>query len=119
VIWFAFQTCIGGGHVAGATDPTASQRTKSPPTVLFQWQGITNMESLSKDKKVQELFQSVVDATNAGLARFERVKRFRILPMMLSIDGGHLTPTMKVKRRAVAEEFALMIDAMYAKARGE
>jgi len=58
-------------------------------------------------------FQKAVDGVNAQLARFEQIRRFRVLPEPLSIEGGHLTPTLKVKRRVVEERFAALIDAMY------
>ena len=62
---------------------------------------------------VREAFQEVVDGVNEGLARYEQIKEFRLLPVTLSIEGGHLTPTMKVKRRVVAERFAEIIDDIY------
>lgn len=56
---------------------------------------------------------AVVDATNSGLARYEQVKAFAVLPQMLSIEGGHLTPTLKVKRRVVEKEHADLVDGLY------
>jgi long-chain acyl-CoA synthetase len=64
-------------------------------------------------EEVREAFQEVVDGVNEGLARYEQIKEFRLLPVTLSIEGGHLTPTMKVKRRVVAERFAEIIDDIY------
>jgi long-chain acyl-CoA synthetase len=58
--------------------------------------------------------QSAIDRVNEELARVETIKKFTILPKPFSIDGGELTPTMKVKRKVVAEKYAREIDAMYA-----
>jgi len=69
---------------------------------------------LIEQPEVHELFGGIVDSANAGLARYEQIKRFRLLPAALSIDGGHLTPTLKVKRRVIEGEFAHLIDDMYA-----
>jgi long-chain acyl-CoA synthetase len=57
--------------------------------------------------------QRAVDATNVDLARVEQVKKFRILPRPLGVDTGELTPTLKVKRRVVAEKFEAQIEEMY------
>lgn len=54
-----------------------------------------------------------VERVNAGLARFETVKRFLILPGEFTIDGGELTPTLKLKRRVVARKYAAEIDRLY------
>jgi long-chain acyl-CoA synthetase len=58
--------------------------------------------------------QRAVDAANVDLARVEQVKKFRILPRPFGVDTGELTPTLKVKRRVVAEKFGHEIEAMYA-----
>ena len=58
--------------------------------------------------------QSTIDSVNTRYARVEQVKKFAILPRPLSIDGGELTPTMKVKRSKVSEHFAELIDGLYA-----
>lgn len=58
--------------------------------------------------------QATVDEVNARFARVEQVKRFALLPRPLSIEGGELTPTLKVKRTKVSEHFADVIDALYA-----
>ncbi len=65
-------------------------------------------------KEVAALFAGAVEATNAHLARFEQIKHFRVLPRPLTVGGGHLTPTMKVKRNVVEKEFADLIAEMYA-----
>ena len=59
-------------------------------------------------------FAQAVEGVNEKLARFEQVKEFRVLPEPLTVEGGALTPTLKVKRRVVAEEYAELIEAMYA-----
>jgi len=58
-------------------------------------------------------FARAVEAVNAKLARFEQIKQFRVLPEPLTVEGGALTPTMKVKRRAVTEAYANLIQEMY------
>jgi len=60
--------------------------------------------------------QTQLDGINATLARVQTIKKFVILPEELSIEGGELTPTMKLKRRIVNEKYAAEIESMYADA---
>jgi long-chain acyl-CoA synthetase len=62
---------------------------------------------------VDVLYQEVVDGINRQLARYEQIRQFRVLPVNLSIEGGHLTPTMKVKRRVIEQQFAELIEEIY------
>jgi len=62
---------------------------------------------------VLALFQEAVDAVNATLAHFETIKRFALLPSEFTIDGGEVTPTMKVKRRVVEERWRAAIEKLY------
>jgi long-chain acyl-CoA synthetase len=64
--------------------------------------------------QVQERVQKIVDNVNAGLSRFEQIKRFAILPRDFSAEEGEVTPTLKLKRRVCAEHFANEIEALYA-----
>jgi long-chain acyl-CoA synthetase len=63
--------------------------------------------------EVLQLFGSVVDGVNAGVARFESIKKFRLLREPFGIATGELTPTLKVKRRVVAQKMAGLLDEMY------
>ena len=55
-----------------------------------------------------------VDEMNAGLNRWETVKKWRLLDHDLTVDSGELTPSMKVKRNVVESNYAELIDEMYA-----
>jgi len=80
-----------------------------------QAQGLpTEMEKLVKEPKVRELIQAELDKVNSHYARVEQVKRFAILPHDFTQEGGELTPTLKVKRQAIAEKYAKLIDEIYA-----
>jgi long-chain acyl-CoA synthetase len=57
--------------------------------------------------------QRQVDVVNERLARVEQVKKFTILARPFAIDTGELTPTLKIKRKAVNQNFAAEIEAMY------
>jgi len=63
---------------------------------------------------VTALFEDVINGANASLARYEQIKKIHVLPIALSIEGGQLTPTLKVKRRVVEQQFADLVDGLYA-----
>ncbi|WP_394822855.1 AMP-dependent synthetase/ligase [Pendulispora albinea] len=68
---------------------------------------------LHQAPEVVAAVQQAVDETNEQLARVETIKKFAILPRPLSMEKGELTPTLKVKRRVVNENFSQEIEAMY------
>jgi long-subunit acyl-CoA synthetase (AMP-forming) len=55
-----------------------------------------------------------VEEMNLGLARFESVRKIALLPRELSIEGGELTPTLKLKRRVIHEKYRAEIESLYA-----
>jgi long-chain acyl-CoA synthetase len=65
------------------------------------------------DPDVLAHYQAIVDEINTSLAQFERIKRFVLIDAELTIAGGMLTPTMKVKRRVIEERFAAQIEGLY------
>jgi long-chain acyl-CoA synthetase len=71
------------------------------------------IDVLSRHEDVVALVQGILDAVNANYAQVEQVKRFAILEHDLSIEGGELTPTLKVKRAVVDERYAEVIDSLY------
>jgi long-subunit acyl-CoA synthetase (AMP-forming) len=85
-----------------------------------QWaakQGIedTSLEALAVDEKVGAAVQEGVDAANEHLARVEQIKKFTIVPGDWLPGGDELTPTMKLKRKPIAEKYDDAIEAMYRK----
>jgi long-chain acyl-CoA synthetase len=77
-------------------------------------QGIDgDVATLAHDERVRALIQEVVDDANRERSRFEQVKRFVILPRDFTMEHGEVTPTLKLRRRAVSEHFADELDALY------
>ncbi len=70
--------------------------------------------TLHQSSEVNDLVQTGVDTANERFARVEQVKRFTILPRNFTVDDKELTPTLKVKRRIVHENWSDSIEAMYA-----
>jgi long-subunit acyl-CoA synthetase (AMP-forming) len=73
-----------------------------------------SVADLASDDRVRAAVQEAVDAANAKLARVEQVKKFTILPDEWAPGGDELTPTMKLKRKPIAEKYAAEIEALYA-----
>ncbi len=66
--------------------------------------------------RFRAFLEAQVEAVNGTLARYESVRRFAVLPAQLTVEGGELTPTMKLKRRVIAERYAAEIAALYPQA---
>ncbi len=79
------------------------------------WPHTTPAELLARPE-VRALYQSELDRLNAGLAPFEQVKTFGLLERELSPEAGEVTPTLKVRRRIIAERFSDMIQNLYSAA---
>ncbi len=58
-------------------------------------------------------YKAIVDGVNSGLAHFETMKRFRVILEEWSLEGGELTPSLKLKRRVVEARYAAEIAALY------
>jgi long-subunit acyl-CoA synthetase (AMP-forming) len=66
------------------------------------------------DPAFRKHLQKLIDAACEPLSRVEAVKTFAVLPSELSIDGGELTPTMKLKRRVIHDKYRELIEGIYA-----
>jgi long-chain acyl-CoA synthetase len=71
-------------------------------------------EVLATHPRVHAEIARAIERLNAGRAPAERIKQWRILPRELTVAGDELTPTLKVKRAVVIEQFRDLIDEMYA-----
>jgi len=63
--------------------------------------------------EVVALYDEIVDSLNRELSQFERIKKFRLLPREFSMAAGELTPTLKVRRRVVEQNWRQVIDEIY------
>jgi long-chain acyl-CoA synthetase len=64
-------------------------------------------------EELERRVQAIVDGVNGELSRFEQIKRFRVLSRDFSAEDDEVTPTLKLKRRVVAEHFAHEIEELY------
>jgi long-subunit acyl-CoA synthetase (AMP-forming) len=68
---------------------------------------------IAADPAFQQHLEAEVEKVNAHLARYEQIKRFAVVPEPFSVDGGELTPTMKLKRRVIHDKYAEEIAGLY------
>ncbi len=87
--------------------------TKLESIVAEAGSSATTMAEAAGDDKVKAWLMKQVEEINEHLARVQTIKKIAILPADLSIEGGELTPTMKVKRKVVNEKYAEVIEAFY------
>jgi len=73
-----------------------------------------SIEELTKHPELVAGYAKMIEDTNKDLARYEQIKKHVVLPLMLSIEGGHLTPTLKVKRRVVEKDYTDLVESLYA-----
>jgi len=95
------------------------------PTALVQlnfeavneWMG--NVENpktakqLIQNQKVIDQIKNDIEIANVNFAQWEKVKKFKLTDDIWSIDSGHLTPTMKLKRKIIAEKYDNLIKEIY------
>ena len=72
------------------------------------------MAGIAGDDRLRERIEREVNEVMASFAKWEQVKKITILPAVFTIDGGELTPTLKLKRKPIMAKYADAIEAMYA-----
>ena len=75
--------------------------------------GAQPKEALVAHERVQAAVEAAIERANARLARVEQIKRFVIVPGDWQSGSDELTPTMKLKRRAIAAKYFAEIEQMY------
>ena len=86
---------------------------------IKEWQKLhdmtpdTSFEAIANNPKVIERIQEEVDKINEKFGNWERVKRFELTPDLWTIDGGHVTPTLKLKRKVVLEKYKDLFNKIY------
>jgi long-chain acyl-CoA synthetase len=74
----------------------------------------SDVAALANSEEVRSLIQEELDRVNSDYASAEQIKKFAILERELSIEDGELTPTLKVKRAVVNENYKELLDSLYA-----
>lgn len=85
---------------------------------LYSWAERNNISvgensDIVHNEKIIARIQEEVDSANEDFAKWEKVKQFRLTPDVWNIDDGHLTPTMKLRRKIVREKYITLYNDIY------
>ncbi len=88
------------------------------PEAIAGWAGeqgvdASDVDALAASPEVHAMVEGYVGAANRKLERWETIKRFEILPGELSVDEGEVTPSLKIRRKAVERKYAHLLEGMY------
>jgi len=76
---------------------------------------VASLSEIANSEKVRAFLADRIESDcNAKVARYQTIKKFEVLPHMLSVEGDELTPTMKVKRNVINDKYNALIAGMYA-----
>jgi len=111
-------TVIGQAALIGDRQKFASVLISPNFAALESWateNGVstTDHAKLVQDPKVQKMYEALVEKVNGGLAHFETIKKVGIVPDEWSVEGGEMTPSMKIKRRIISEKYKDQIAGFY------
>ncbi|MFD3481601.1 AMP-dependent synthetase/ligase [Streptomyces sp. NPDC058665] len=117
--WLRAHPLIGQAVVLGDNRPFVTALLTLEADGLAHWCQMKKKERLSRaelvvDEELLAVLQRAVDEANRLVSRAESIRRFRVLPVSFTEQSGQLTPSLKVRRAAVVEEFATEIDELYA-----
>ena len=73
-----------------------------------------DFKNLIQNKTLLEAVQNDIDQHNQHFGQWERIKAFALTPEEWTVEGGHVTPTMKLKRKVIAEKYKTLIAGLYA-----
>ena len=110
---------IGQVVVIGDAKPFISALISLDPEMVPVWaknNGIEESMTLAeatKHPKIREELQRAVDEVNSKFSQAEQIRAFEILDVELTEASGHLTPSLKIKRARVVEDFKLHVDRIY------
>jgi long-chain acyl-CoA synthetase len=72
-----------------------------------------SIDELIHHPKVMKFYRKRIDYHSKFLAQYETIKKFKLIPKPFTIEGGEITPTLKLKRKNINEKYKNLIDSMY------
>ncbi len=108
------QACVIGDARPYNTALLVLDADYAPAWAKRQGVDAASLEALASNDEVRKALQADIDRANAQLSRVEQIKKFTIVPGDWAPGGDELTPTMKLKRKPIAQKYQREIEAMYA-----
>ncbi|WP_373316987.1 AMP-dependent synthetase/ligase [Streptomyces sulfonofaciens] len=118
--WLRAHPLVGQCLVLGDDRPYITALITLEPDGAAHWQEMRgkthlSMAELVDDPDLRAALQRAVDDANRLVSRPESIRRFAVLPVDFTEENGYLTPSLKVKRRAIERDFAAEIERLYAR----
>ncbi|MEV0096506.1 AMP-dependent synthetase/ligase [Streptomyces sp. NPDC050738] len=116
--WLRAHPLVGQCMVVGDNRSFITALITLEPDGLAHWRRMRRktevpMRELVRDEELLAALQRAVDEANRLVSRPESIRKFTVLPVDFTEESGHLTPSLKLKRAAIAKDFAAEIEALY------
>ena len=116
--WLRSHPLIAQVMVVGDARPYVGALITLDPEGITHWRQMNHKhavpaELLVDDEELNTILKRAIHEANKLVSRPESIRRFTILPGRFSEEAGHLTPTMKLRRDAIARDFAAEIEGLY------
>jgi long-chain acyl-CoA synthetase len=116
--WLRAHPLVSQCLVIGDNRPYAGALLTLEADGLAHWQQMHKKQDLSPDELVRDEdllrnLQRAVDEANKLVSRAESIRRFAVLPRDFTERGGHLTPSMKLRRQEIVKDYSEEIEALY------
>ncbi|YCH09830.1 AMP-dependent synthetase/ligase [Arthrobacter sp. alpha11c] len=111
---------VGQAVVVGDGRPFVAALVALDPEGLQDWCAENKRDAMSpseaaRDEAVRAAVQSAVDEANTLVSSAESIRKFAFITADLSVESGHLTPSLKLKRAVVVEDFSSLVEKLYEK----
>lgn len=116
--WLRAHPLVGQCMVVGDNRPYVAALITLEPEGLAHWRQMHKKQDvpgreLVRDEELRADVQRAVDEANRLVSRAESIRRFTVLPGQFTERRGHLTPSMKLRRAAIARDYGREIDELY------
>ncbi|MFF3498453.1 AMP-dependent synthetase/ligase [Streptomyces sp. NPDC003247] len=116
--WLRSHPLISQAMVLGDGRPYVSALLTLDPDGLTHWRQMNGKHPvpaklLIGDEELEAVLQRAIDEANKLVSRPESIRRFAVLPHDFTEAGGHLTPSMKLRREAIMRDFAVEVEGLY------
>ncbi|MGW8800007.1 AMP-dependent synthetase/ligase [Streptomyces sp. NPDC055775] len=116
--WLRAHPLVGQCMVVGDNRPFITALITLEPEGILHWRQMRKKQDvpireLVADEELRGALQRAVDEANRLVSRAESIRKFVVLPVDFTEEGGHLTPSLKLKRDAILRDFEAEIEALY------
>ncbi|MFJ7947459.1 AMP-dependent synthetase/ligase [Streptomyces sp. NPDC096354] len=116
--WLRAHPLVGQCMVVGDNRPFITALITLEPDGLLHWRQMRKKQDvpirdLVADEELRGALQRAVDEANRLVSRAESIRKFVVLPVDFTEQGGHLTPSLKLKRDAILRDFEVEIEELY------